>query len=265
MREVTTAPAALGRPRTTALDRLRTIALATALACTASGAHANFASVVIQWPFRQWQLQPRDASSSRRPTPGIKPGFFRRRSTACPSRQNANSVPNWAPVDARRKARRRLPRCRRRWIPTRSRSWKRLALRWPRRRTPYRRALYTALGNMLTSGSFCFWDSLAPTPPDFDGTSAFCNGSGSLTFTLFYDLIVNTSFGPPNSAYAELNVLGTGVPGGFFFDFASTALGNASKLDESFSWTAVADAPATPHSSISRESWWRRPSPNPVS
>jgi hypothetical protein len=51
MREATTAPAGLGRTRTTALDRLRTIALATALACTSSGAYASFASVVIDGLF----------------------------------------------------------------------------------------------------------------------------------------------------------------------------------------------------------------------
>jgi hypothetical protein len=94
--------------------------------------------------------------------------------------------------------------------------------------------LYSALGNMITDGSFCFWDENT----DFDGTSASCTGSGSLSFTVFYDLIVNSALGLPNSAYAEIDVLGTGVPGGFFADFASTSLGIPSEADQSFTWTA---------------------------
>src|SRR6185436_1572232 len=72
----------------------------------------------------------------------------------------------------------------------------------------------------------------------YDGTSASCTGSGSLTFTLFYDLIVQSAFALPNSAYAEVDVLGTGVPGGLFFDFASTVASIPSKFDKSFTWTA---------------------------
>ena len=54
---------------------------------------------------------------------------------------------------------------------------------------------------------------------------------------MFYDLIVKATSGFGNSAYAELDVAGTGVPNGTFVDFSSTAAGIPSQLDQSFTWT----------------------------
>jgi len=91
-----------------------------------------------------------------------------------------------------------------------------------------------AFGNMLESGLFCFGNG-----NNFDGTTAGCNAAGSVTFTVFYDLIISAlPGGPASSAYAEFDVTGTGVPNGLFFDIASTAAGGSSKLTQEFTWTA---------------------------
>ena len=98
MRDVTTAPAGLGRPRTTALDRLRTIALATALACTSSGAYASFASVVIDGLFvsvsaapGSFFFAPTDTRNQAWDLQALVNGVL--------VQQNANTgVPNWDPV-----------------------------------------------------------------------------------------------------------------------------------------------------------------------
>jgi hypothetical protein len=91
-----------------------------------------------------------------------------------------------------------------------------------------------AFGNMLESGLFCFGDG-----NNFDGTSAGCNAAGSIVFTVFYDLIIDPlPGGLASSAYAELDVLGTGVPNGLYADFASTVAGDSSRFSQQFTWTA---------------------------
>jgi len=100
--------------------------------------------------------------------------------------------------------------------------------------TPSPNGLFqNAFGNMLESGLFCFGDGRG-----FDGTSAGCNTAGSITFTVFYDLIISAlPGGPASSAYAELDVSGTGVPNGLFFDIASTVAGGSSRFTQQFTWT----------------------------
>jgi hypothetical protein len=91
-----------------------------------------------------------------------------------------------------------------------------------------------AFGNMLESGLFCFGDG-----NNFDGTSAGCNAAGSIVFTVFYDLIIDpVPGGLGSSAYAELDVFGTGVPNGLYADFASTVAGDSSRFMQQFTWTA---------------------------
>jgi hypothetical protein len=94
-------------------------------------------------------------------------------------------------------------------------------------------AIYNSLGNMVSRGSLCFWDENT----NFDGTSASCTGSGSLELTVFYDLLVSAPNRLGNSAYAELDVAGNGVPNGLFVDFSSTAAGVPTQLNQSFTWT----------------------------
>ena len=96
MTAVTTARVALGRPRTTALDRLRTIALATALACTTSGAHADFASVVIDGfvvspsgDAGSFVFAPTDTMNQAWDLQALVNGVI--------ADQNSNSLPNWDP------------------------------------------------------------------------------------------------------------------------------------------------------------------------
>lgn len=101
--------------------------------------------------------------------------------------------------------------------------------------TPLSNGLFhNAFGSMLESGLFCFGDG-----DNFDGTSAGCNAAGSIVFTVFYDLIIDpVPGGLGSSAYAELDVLGTGVPNGLHADFVSTVAGDSSRLTQQFTWTA---------------------------
>ena len=227
MREITTARASLARFGRTAL--------AVALTCAATGAYASFASVVINdFSFTSsadpsfFVFAPTDTRNQSwflfaEDTPGL-------------TVTNSNSVPNWsnvtqAALNARTRANvassvvtdplTQVP------LPAFTLSANATAL------APGQ--VNTALGNMLSSGSLCLWDSNT----NFDGTSASCTGSGSITFSLNYDLILTpTSGSRGTSAYAELDVVGDGVPNGIFFDIASTVLGDTSQLGQSFTWTA---------------------------
>jgi PEP-CTERM motif len=99
--------------------------------------------------------------------------------------------------------------------------------------------LYAASGLMYTSGGYCFYDSDLDPNQDFDGTSAWCTGSGSVDFIITYSLMAVQGPGsPPTSAYADIAVTGTGVPLAGFFDFASTEANTGNKLFEQFLWTA---------------------------
>lgn len=225
MRAVTSARAALGR--------LRTIALATALACTASGAHAGFASVVIDGVVISsssdsdtFLFAPLDTMNQAWDLQVLVDGVI--------VDQNANSLPNWDPSGATAQDPNAVSTVSTYQFtdPLTQLITPGFALTATANVFPDS-SLRTAVGNMFSSGTFCFWDSVAP-PPGFDGTSSFCNGTGSLTFTVFYDLIIS----PLNSNYAEINILGNGVPGGSFVDYASTTLGIGSKEDQSFTWTA---------------------------
>jgi len=98
--------------------------------------------------------------------------------------------------------------------------------------------LYEATGNMFTFGSYCFYDAALDLTGAFDGTSAFCTGSGMVDFFIQYDLEVVRGLGdPPTSAYAELDVNATGLAS--VFDFASTVANIPSKLDQQLFWTAI--------------------------
>jgi len=183
MREITIGPASLARFGTTAL--------AVALACAATGAYASFASVVINdFSFTSsadpsfFVFAPTDTRNQSwflfaEDTPGL-------------TVTNSNSVPNWSNVtQAATNARTRatvassvvtdpltqVP------LPAFTLTANATAL------APGQ--VNTALGNMLSSGSLCLWDSNT----NFDGTSASCTGSGSLTFTLNYDLILTPTSG----------------------------------------------------------------------
>ena len=228
-------PLALDPLRTTALARLRTAALAATLACAANGAHAAFASVVVDSLFvsgtgapGSFLFAPTDTRNQAWDLQALTNNVL--------NQQNTGSVANWNQIDrtAQNVAARATVSSTVDTDPLTAVEMPRFTLSATANSPGAIGRLFTALGNMLTDGSFCFWDANTA----FDGTSASCTGSGSLSFSLFYDLIVNSAFALPNSAYAEIDLLGTGVPNGLFFDFASTAAGIPSQLDQSFSWTA---------------------------
>jgi hypothetical protein len=231
MRAVTTTT-----PIVRVAQQLRTAAIAAALACAANGAYAiSFASVVIN-----------GLSFSQTAAPGsfiFAPTDTRNQAWDLQAltnnvldQQNTGSVPDWANLDKTAQTAQANATLSSSvdTDPLTQVESPRFTLSATANSPGANGVLYSALGNMITDGSFCFWDENT----DFDGTSASCTGSGSLSFTVFYDLVVNSALGLPNSAYAEIDVLGTGVPGGFFADFASTALGIPSEADQSFTWTA---------------------------
>lgn len=235
MSAVTPTPAALDSPRKTALGPLRTAALAAVLACASNGAYASAASVVINGLFvsgtaanGSFLFAPTDTRNQAWDLQALTNNVL--------NQQNTGSVGNWSNLDrsAQNTAAKATLASTTDTDPVTSVESPRFTLSATANSPGAIGTLFTALGNMFTDGSFCFWDQNT----DFDGTSASCTGSGSLSFTLFYDLIVQSAFNLPNSAYAEVDVLGTGVRNGIFFDFASTAAGIPSKLDQSFSWSA---------------------------
>ena len=170
--------------------RFRTAALAAALACAANGAYASLRIGRHRRLLVHLQCWTRESSSSRRPTPGISPGISRRWTTPCSPLPNTGSVPNWSPVtQTAQNARTGQAKATVSSSNTDPLTQVPLACLHAvsANATALRMVmLYTALGNMFTSGGFC---SVGPATPTFDGTSASCTGSGSLTFTLFYDLI----------------------------------------------------------------------------
>jgi hypothetical protein len=209
--------------------RLRSIALAAALACTTSSAYAGLASVVIDG----------FVISSSAADGSFVFGPFDTMNQAWDLEvlidggtvdQDAGSSPDWNPSNATAQEPNTMATVSSYQFtdPFTQLISPGFALSATANLVPDR-SLRTAVGNMLSSGSFCFWDSTAP----FDGTSGSCSGAGSLTFTVFYDLVVSAA--PlTNSAFAQLSVMGTGVPGGLFVDSAS---GNGSKEDQFFTWT----------------------------
>jgi hypothetical protein len=228
MRAVTTTT-----PIARVAQRLRTAALAAALACAANGAYASFASVIINGLFFSETAAP--GSFIFAPTDTQNQAWdLQALTNNVLDQQNAGSVTDWANLDKTAQSAQANATLSSSvdTDPSTQVESPRFTLSATANSPGANGVLYSALGNMITDGSFCFWDENT----DFDGTSASCTGSGSLAFTVFYDLIVNAA--SPNSAYAEIDVLGTGVPDGFYFDLASTGLGIPSKTDQSFSWTA---------------------------
>ena len=237
MRAVTPTPAAFDSLRTKALGPLRTVALTAALACASTGAYASFASVVVNGLFvsgtgaqGSFLFAPTDTRNQAWDLQALTNNVL--------NQQNTGSVANWTPLDRTAQSPTGAAKSEVHSIidtdPATQLETPRFTLSATANSPGAIGVLYTALGSMFTDGSFCFWDENTA----FDGTSASCTGSGSLAFSLFYDIIANSAYGLPNNAYAEIDLLGTGVPGGLFFDFASTAAGIPSKLDQSFSWMA---------------------------
>ena len=231
MSAVTPTPTTLRR----ALGRLRAAAVVAALACASNGAYASFASVVIDGLFvsgtgaqGSFLFAPTDTRNQAWDLQALTNNVL--------NQQSAGSVASWAILDktAQNAGANATMSSVVDTDPTTAVETPRFTLSATANSPGAIGTLYTAFGNMITDGSLCFWDENTA----FDGTSASCTGSGSLALTVFYDVIANSAFGLPNSAYAEFDLLGTGVPGGLFFDFASTVLGVPSKLDQSFSWTA---------------------------
>ena len=226
---------ALTTTTTRVARQLRTAALAAALACVSNGAYAAFASIIIDGlgvtgtaAPGSFIFAPSDTRNNSWDLEVLTNNVL--------NQQNTGSVGNWVPLDrtAQTAQAKGTVSTSVDTDPSTQLETPRFTMSATANAPSANGVLYTALGNMISEGSFCFWDSNTA----FDGTSASCTGAGSLSLTLFYDLIVSSPFGAPNSAYAEIDVLGTGVPGGFFFDFAGTALGIPSKQDRFFSWTA---------------------------
>lgn len=226
-----------------ALRRLRTAALAAALACTATGAYAAaVASVVIDGFIVTanagpgiFVFAPTDTRSQSWDVQALQNGVL--------FQGNAGSVPNWNPLDrsvqtstgqAKAEVHSSISTDPLTQLETPAFTLTATAI-------PLATGiLHEALGNMLTSGSFCFFDTNSTDA--FDGTSASCNAAGALSFMLFYDVLASITPGGFSTAYAELNVLGTGVPGGLFFDIASTIGGIPSSVDQLFAWDAIVAA-----------------------
>lgn len=241
MREVTT-PATARRT----LGRLRTAAIVAALACASNGAYAAFASVVIDDFFftatpgffaptdlvtQFWDLRTSVNGVDNAP-PGVASGsvsnWLPQNATATGPQANATVSSNPGDLNGQ---------------PTPQFTLAATA-------NPLSNGvLYGASGLMFFGGTYCFYDEALDPAGLFDGTSAFCTGSGSVDFFLQYDLNVLRGPGdPPTSAYAELTLDATGLittPDGASFpfsDFASTVAGIDSKLDQQLLWTAALGA-----------------------
>ena len=218
-----------------ALGRLRTAAAVAVLACVSHGAHAAYAAVIINSftaigsptdPFSAFLFGPTDTRNQ---------AWFLLAETnsGASSQTNSNSLPNWSnqtPVAQTATARATVATTTQFDFLTNTETPN---FSLEASATPLANGLiHSAIGNIIESGSFCFGDGT-----DFP-TSTGCNAAGSITFTVFYDLIINAlPGGLGSSAYAELDVSGTGVPNGLFFDIASTVGGGSSKLGQSFTWS----------------------------
>lgn len=215
-----------------ACQRLRTAALAAVLACAANGAHASFASVVINDFSVSGTLGP-DAAFFFAPTDvQLQSWFLQAVQAGGGTVTNNNSALNWnnqtqTAQTANAKA----------TVSSTKQTDPLTALETPlftlgaTATSSLAGLLNTAVGNFFTSGGFCFGDGSV-----FDGTSLGCNASGSLTFSVNYDLIAELSGSPRgSSASADLSMSGTGLPG-FLFDSASTFAGG-SKTGLTFTWT----------------------------
>lgn len=215
------------KTRTVAPTRIWTVALAMALTCAAPVANAALARVVIN-SFTATDNDPFDSSFLFAPSDAQFESWLVRAITngGASTDQDSGSQTSWLPATAN--------------AQTSTAS----ASAASSTQTDFLTGLVTpnfslgasasppgpgqsALSNMLLSGNFCF-------DANFLGT---CNGAGSITFDLFYDLIVDPLPGSFGSASAALDVSGTGVPNGLFSDVASTVAGNTSRLDQHFTWT----------------------------
>jgi len=221
---------------TVAPARVWTLALAMALTCAAPSANAAFARVVID-SFTAAGT-PTDASDFLfAPTDGEVQSWFLQAETngGATTQTRSNTVFTWSPQTATAQTATATAT-----VASTIQTDPFTALETPNfslgaSATPPgpNGLLQSAFGNMFESGLFCFGDG------DGFPTSLGCNGAGSIEFTIFYDLIISaTPGGIGSSAYAELDVSGTGVPNGLFVDFASTVAGGTSKFTQQFTWTA---------------------------
>src|SRR5262245_22600601 len=214
-----------------ALDRFRTAAVVAALACASNGAYGAFASVVIDDFFvtattdeatsfffvptdqtaQTWDLRTFAAGVQTGVASGSTPNWppFL---TATASGPQANATVTSQPIT--------LP------SGQLAPSFNLAATANPLSNG----VLYEATGLMFAAGGYCFYDAALDPLGLFDGTSAFCTGSGTLDFFLQYDLNVIRGPGdPPTSAFADLTVTSLSLPNGSFYDFASTVAGIPSK------------------------------------
>jgi len=221
MSEVTT--------RTVASTHLWTVALAMALTCATPVAEAALARVVIN-SFTATDTDPFDNSFLFAPTDAQFQAWSVGAATnnAASSDTHSGTQPSWLPVTATAQTSTAMAN-----VASSSQTDPFTGLVTPNfsltaSATPGMHGLsQSAFGNMSTRGNFCF-------DANFLGT---CNGAGSVTFDLFYDLIVDPAATPGSLATAGLNVSGTGIPNGLFFDIASTGAGDTSSLGQHFSWT----------------------------
>jgi len=220
-----------------ALRRLRTAAIVAALACVSNGAYAAFASVVIDG--LSFFATPTPGNFVFAPTDIMGQSWdLRTFSNGAQTSANVGSQNNWNPVTATASAAGTSATVASLAGTDPSTQQPTPAFTLSANATTLVNVLREATGNMFEFGGYCFYDPALDPLGLFDGTSAFCTGSGSIDFLLQYDLIVQRGIGaPPTSAYAELDVDATGLPPGFF-DFASTDFGIPSKLDQQIAWTA---------------------------
>jgi hypothetical protein len=223
-----------------ALDRLRTAAVVAALACASNMAYAQFASVVIDDFF--FTANPGNATSFIfAPTDTMFNAWdLQTFAGAAPTSAQIGSTSAWPPfltMTATGPQAGVAGTFQQGTDPTTAQPTPSFSL--SATVNPVSNGvLYQALGQWFTAGSYCFYDSALDPNHAFNGTSAFCTGSGSIDFFLQYDLIV--AGGPGTSAYADFNVDSTSL--GSFIDFASTIANTGSLLDQHLIWTATVAA-----------------------
>jgi hypothetical protein len=218
------------------LGRLRTAAIVAALACVSNGAHAAFASVVIDG----LSVTPSGGNFLFAPTDIMSQAWdLRTFSNLAQTSVNTGSQANWNNVTQTASSTGTSATVASLAGNDPSTQQPTPAFTLSANATTALNVLREATGTMFESGGYCFYDPTLDPLGLFDGTSRFCNGSGSIDFVLQYDLVVTKGIGgPPTSAYAELDVDATGLPAGFF-DIASTDLGLASVLDQQLIWSAI--------------------------
>lgn len=238
MSAVTTPPLAL-ESRRTALGRFRTLALASALACTASGAYASFAAVSFSLSVTATGTD-QFADLLFAPPEGLLQTWDLLAESGNLSNSNTGFAFDWNTLDRTAQ------------IGPAKATYSFLQGSGPASQpTPgisltatapalFFGPLQSALTTGVASGGYCFYNSNTPFTNDINS----CTGSGTLEFQLDYFLTAALvgPHGLASNASASVFLTGTDVPPpGFFLDqvlVAGLPLGGTTSKTGSFTWTA---------------------------